>query len=96
MARPPGGNYTEEKSRPVATRLPNDVYEKAVALAGTPHLTPWLRDLVEAAVAGKVTGTGALQSKGYKEGFRQGWAAANATFRKALGATLEEIGGMPK
>lgn len=95
MARPKGGPYTEEKSTPIATRLSADTYTKVLDAAGKRGVAAWLRDLVEGAVVGKVTGTGATQTRGFAEGFRQGWAAGNATFRKALRAALDELGGMP-
>jgi hypothetical protein len=95
MARPRGGLYTKEASVPIATRLSAATHAKVLDATGERGVAPWLRDLVEGAVAGKVTGTGAAQTKGFAEGFRQGWSNGNAAFRKALRAALDELGGMP-
>jgi len=66
--------------------------EKVYGVAGGREgFAEWMHALLEAAVAGKAPGVGALQAQGYREGKRQGWVAANAVFRKALEAAAAEL-----
>ena len=92
MARPRGGPHTDETSKPVATRLPLDIHERALALAGGKDgLAAWLRGVIKDAVGARSTGLGASQRAGYEEGVRQGWAAGNAALREALKAAYEKL-----
>lgn len=78
---------------PVATRLPNDLYQAALAAAGGKEgLTEWFRRVVHAAVHGKLSyALGPAQAAGYEEGKRQGWAHANKVFREALKVAADEL-----
>ena len=78
----------------LAVRVPIPFAEKVYAAAGgQDHFAEWARALFAAAVAGKPQGAGALQSQGYLEGKRQGWARGNAVFREALQAAAVKLKG---
>jgi hypothetical protein len=78
----------------LSARVPETLYNAAVATAGgKAELGRWLRSIVSAAVAGKPQGAGALQSQGFQEGKRQGWAHGNAVFREALQAATAKLKG---
>ena len=95
MPRPRGGRHTLEKSTVLAVRVPNEVAEALLTAAGSEDALPeYLRHVLHAAAFGKLDfALGPVQAAGYNEGKRQGWAHANAVFRKALGAAVAELKG---
>jgi hypothetical protein len=92
MSRPRGGVYTDEKSKPIAFRLPNELIAAAIERAeGIENLNAWAREVIRRELQGPPQGLAAAQRQGFDEGKRQGWAHANAVFRKALGVAVAEL-----
>ena len=92
MPRPRGGSYTDEKSKPVAFRLPNELVAAAVDRAGgAENLNAWAREVIRRELQGRVQGLAPAQQQGFDEGKRQGWAHANKVFREALGVAVGKL-----
>jgi len=92
MPRPRGGQYTGERSTPIAFRLPNELLSLAVERAGGREgLNEWARGVIRQALQGKLAGLSEAQMAGFEEGKRQGWAHANKVFREALQAAVEKL-----
>lgn len=83
MPRPRGGKYTDHASKPVAFRLPLDVYEAARAqLENRKQWAEWLRNVVRQAV-----GVPLDYEAGYDEGYRAGWADSKQQFQRGAEAS---------
>jgi len=92
MARPRGGEYTGERSTPIAFRLPNELVDAAVERAGGREaISEWARGIIRRELAGRPQGLSEAQLQGYEEGKRQGWAHANRAFREALRVAVEKL-----
>lgn len=92
MPRKPGGQYTAHSSVPIAFRLPNELFEKAVLRAGSKEaLAEWARGVIRIELTGRPKGLSDAQLAGYEEGKRQGWAHANRLFREALKVAAEGL-----
>lgn len=103
MPRPPGPQ-SEGKSRPLAVRVPDDLYQAILEAAGVPivngepdedafkRLFPeWARGVFRTATGKGFKTLSAAQLEGFAEGKRQGWAHANAVFRTALGEAAKRL-----
>ena len=76
-----------------AIRISDDLYDAIVADAGGPDgFAAWIREMARERLGRRAT-LGASERRGGSrdEGWRAGWAAANATFRHALKAALSEL-----
>ena len=100
----PAGPHSEGKSRPLAVRVPDDLYQAILEAAGVPIINgepdedafkqrfpEWARGVFRTATGKSFKTLGAAQLGGYEEGRRQGWAHANAAFREALKVAAEQL-----
>jgi hypothetical protein len=100
----PAGPYSEGKSRPLAVRVPDDLYQAILEAAGVPivdgepdedafkqRFPEWARGVFRAATGKGFKTLSGAQLQGYEEGKRQGWARANAAFREALGVAAAKL-----
>jgi hypothetical protein len=93
MPRPRKYGLTADESRSYAFRLPNALADAFEQLLAGQSVGEWARIHIAGLVGkGPRTKSDALLA-GYDEGKRQGWAAANAAFRKALEETAEKLKG---
>jgi len=96
MPRPPGP-HNERDSRPLAVRVPLELYERIVAACGGPetftlNFPAWARRAFSAAAGAPRGGNlSDAQLSGFEEGRRQGWAHANKVFRAALERAAKEL-----
>jgi len=96
MPRPPGP-HNERDSRPLAVRVPLELYDRIVKACGgeeafKQNFPAWARRAFAAAVGSPRGGNlGDAQLSGFEEGRRQGWAHGNQVFRAALERAAKEL-----